>query len=143
MAIPKMCRAQGCSTINMDGANYCEVHKRIVKEAALPREKKSYHKIYNTAAWKQLSTNVRTKNPICQCCGLVKADVCDHIIELQDDDSLGLLEENLQTLCHECHNSKTARVNHARKNKYLDKFYIKYLKEINRDDPRNIKSYWG
>lgn len=132
--LPKVCRAVGCSTINMNGDTYCDKHKNLSKK---PSRVYEHHKIYNTAAWKNLSKNMRIKNPFCEICGEV-TDVVDHIIEVKDDDSVGLLEENLQCLCHSCHNSKTARVEGARKAKKLNWFYKIYLAEIKRQDPRKL-----
>ena len=46
------------------------------------------------------------------------ADVVDHVIELTDDWSKRLDPDNLQSLCHVCHNSKTR---HERKKRRTNK----------------------
>ncbi|USK78968.1 HNH endonuclease [Peribacillus frigoritolerans] len=40
---------------------------------------------------------------------MTKADVVDHVIELQDNYELRLTHSNLMSLCHACHNRKTKR----------------------------------
>lgn len=134
----KACRAHGCSEIIPSEENYCEKHKRINSNNKIKRTY-DHHALYNTAAWKQLSRNVRIKHPFCQYCDVEVADVVDHIIEVKDDDSVGLLEENLMTMCHSCHNRKTKRVDAARKKNKLQWFYKIYLEEINREDPRKLR----
>lgn len=66
---------------------------------------------YRTQAWQTLSRLQRTREPLCQHCKangrLRPADVADHIIELRDDWSLSMSLDNLQSLCHQCHNRKT------------------------------------
>lgn len=133
---PKACRAQGCNTINMDGSNYCPKHRKTAKQR--PKRVYEHHKVYNTASWRLLSKNKRTKNPFCELCGEI-TDVVDHIIEIKDREDLALYEENLQCLCHDCHNRKTARVKKARKYNKINEFYDEYIKEIGiEEDPRKF-----
>ncbi len=70
-------------------------------------------KFYNSRLWRNLSRRHREKNPLCVHClesGIIKAaDVADHIIEIKDDWDKRLEAENLQSLCHACHNCKTAK----------------------------------
>lgn len=67
---------------------------------------------YKTTAWKNIRRIYITNHPICELCKkidlAVMADVVDHITPIR----LGgerLDFDNLQALCHPCHNSKTAR----------------------------------
>ena len=66
---------------------------------------------YSSKEWRGLRRSFISRNPLCRMCldrGVVRAaDVVDHIIERKDDDSLRLNSENLQSLCHRCHNAKT------------------------------------
>lgn len=75
------------------------------------------HPDYNRNPWKRLRNNYIRMNPFCQVCGK-PGDVVDHIIPVNPLDPMitmnGLYgeflnEANLQTLCHSCHNSKTAK----------------------------------
>ena len=54
----------------------------------------------------------RRTYPLCDHCsekGITKsADVVDHIIEIRDGGD-PLSYDNLQALCHKCHNKKTAQ----------------------------------
>ncbi len=132
----KACRAHGCCEIINAETNYCERHTKQNQKNKIKRVY-DHHAIYNTSAWKMLSQQKRSKNPFCEICGEV-ADVVDHIIEVKDNDSVGLLEENLQSLCHSCHNRKTARAKGARNKNKIEWFYKCYLIEIDKTDPRKL-----
>lgn len=64
---------------------------------------------YRTTAWRKLRRIILNKNPLCVSClesdYTRAADVVDHIIPLKKGGTND--EENLQGLCHECHNRKT------------------------------------
>ena len=126
MIIPKNCRSASCGAINMNGDLYCPKHD-FSKQKKKKRVYEERNKLYNTQAWRLLSKNMRSSNPFCMCGEVV--DVVDHIIEIKDGGD-ELNEDNLQTLCHECHNRKTIDVADARKNNRLDEFYKEYIKFI-------------
>lgn len=71
---------------------------------------KTYSTFYNSMHWKRMSTYIRCKyNGLCLSCYikykiLNVADVVHHIVELKEDYSKRLEEDNLVTLCHSCHN---------------------------------------
>lgn len=73
-------------------------------------------KFYKSRRWERTSRNYRYKHPVCEVClhlGIVSpANVVDHIKERKDlaDYEQHLLydESNLMSLCHACHNKKTA-----------------------------------
>jgi len=73
-------------------------------------DKKSYNEIYNTRKWQRFSMNYRKRNPLCRECerrGIIKATaLVDHIIPINQGGKIWD-EENLQPLCHECHNKKS------------------------------------
>ena len=58
---------------------------------------------------------------LCQNCqrnGVIKTgDVVDHIVELKDDMSKAFDMDNLETLCHKCHNYKTYITKQKREHK--------------------------
>ena len=62
-------------------------------------------KFYNSAKWKKARARVKIEEPFCRICGK-KADVIDHIIPIKAGGSK-LARNNLQALCHACHNKKT------------------------------------
>jgi len=101
----------------------CEKHKH--KKDAPPRKKLAHQLnirgqlIYSTKRWKVLSAKKFAVQPFCEDCldnDIDKAaDVIDHVIEIQDDKSKSYSFSNLRSLCHQCHNAKTAKVERGRK----------------------------
>ena len=75
--------------------------------------------IYDTYRWRKLSREYRALNPLCETClkfhRYIPVDVCDHIIEIEDDKSLAFDSNNLKSQCHSCHNLKTAKAKKARR----------------------------
>ena len=71
---------------------------------------------YNSRAWRKLSRDFRQCNPLCTVCfkkGIVKrAAVVDHIIPIRMGGE-PLDWDNLQSLCHKCHNKKSGREAHS------------------------------
>ena len=65
---------------------------------------------YRTAAWRKCRNAYIAKQPLCEHCatvGTIKpADVVDHIVERRDGGD-NYNHNNLQSLCHGCHNAKT------------------------------------
>ena len=126
--IPVKCVAPGCRTIVRDpGHSRCELHRKKQKGHAnkvraeqrkVQNKAKSF--IYNTASWKRLSIKKRTVDLFCEECLLQnpviykQADVVDHIVELTDGGE-PYLWTNLRSLCHACHNRKTAQEKKKRK----------------------------
>lgn len=119
-----MCASPRCRTIidkQIDGLR-CQEHKH---KKDTPRRKPLEHTkvggsvVYSTKRWKVLSQKKLTVNPFCEkCWGAgreVVADVVDHIEEIQDNKSKAYTFSNLKSLCHSCHNQKTAKVSHDRK----------------------------
>lgn len=91
-------------------------------------------KFYDSFSWRKLSKHIKERdNYECQECkrnGFVQIDaneysekakrkkialVVDHIKELEDHPDLAFDEENLETLCVNCHNIKHDRVMKERK----------------------------
>ncbi len=69
---------------------------------------------YNSRAWRALSKHQRAMEPLCagyQCARL--AQVCDHITPVNDGGDFW--HGPFQSLCHTCHNKKSAHEMHARK----------------------------
>jgi len=72
-------------------------------------------KMYRRARWRKLRALILGLNPFCVKCKeegkTVEARVVDHIkeIDINSSDALKYGEDNLQPLCHSCHNSKTAK----------------------------------
>lgn len=68
-----------------------------------------YHKLYDRALWKRLRAQQLMANPLCAFClarGIVtEATIADHIKPHKGDESLFFDNNNLQSLCKECHDS--------------------------------------
>lgn len=120
----RKCNHSTCRTLIDYDQHYCDQHKprtQRKQESYSERMAKDgqYRTFYRSKAWQQLSFQHRLKHPICEECitlGLaVKADVTDHIIEIKDDWSKRLDENNLRSLCHHHHAIKTKREQMKRK----------------------------
>ena len=113
----RLCNKAGCRVLVDYNESYCDKHKPIKTSNITYKQRKEqggkYFWFYKSKAWRNASYQYRLNNPCCEMClksGIVrKADVVDHIIEIRDDYSKRLDEENLQSLCHACHNKKTVR----------------------------------
>ena len=60
-----------------------------------------------TAAWRKIRAQVLRDNPWCVVCH-AQATVVDHIVSLRKGGTHD--RENLQPMCHPCHNRKTNRI---------------------------------
>lgn len=76
----------------------------------------SMMKFYQSKAWRFLRATMLAEEPLCRICKekgkLTTAKVLDHITPIR----LGgeeLNKNNLQPLCHSCHNKKSAKERHG------------------------------
>lgn len=98
----KLCQYPMCPN-TMETGNYCPQHK--------PKQAKAHGagRTYRTKRWRYTRAAVFQRDGYkCQMCGRLigESPQCDHIIPIAQggtDD-----EDNLQTLCIECHAGKTA-----------------------------------
>ena len=138
----RCCGNKGCNKIIPYEEFYCERHKIVKKkEVKEQRERLGRSTFYNLRVWRRLSIDIRTKQPICVCCNQNLSVLVDHIVELQDisksrEKEMGLNRDNLQPLCTECHNRKTAIIAQARDSNTLELEYAKYFTELGMRDPR-------
>jgi len=114
----KICNQVGCNELIPMSERYCSAHKRDIKK----QKNKSYNqhgrnqehdKFYHSKEWKNIRSIVMSEHAglCCQCARLemtVPADVVDHITPIEVEWEARLKRENLQPLCHPCHNRKTA-----------------------------------
>lgn len=98
--------------------NKATYHQRITS-----KYEGKYQRFYRSTAWKKLSHHWLMMHPLCVHCaahGIYrKGDLVDHIVELRDDWSKRLDQDNLQTLCYACHNRKTWKEKHKRYEKQM------------------------
>lgn len=82
------------------------------KKPAASRWTNANQKFYDSSAWKSLRKMQLDKFPLCAECEkkgvLTPGQVVDHIIPMNKGGE-ALSMNNLQTLCHRCHNKKSAK----------------------------------
>jgi 5-methylcytosine-specific restriction enzyme A len=115
----KPCSVPGCP--NLTQGRYCEQHKH--KEQQDKAERNRYYdehirdqkarEFYHSKEWQRVrQAALMRDNYLCQDClkekRITPADVVDHIVPVKVDWSKRLSLDNLQSLCHRCHNRKTA-----------------------------------
>jgi 5-methylcytosine-specific restriction enzyme A len=110
------CNKVGCH--NLTRERYCEQHKQINERSErdkyydrYKRNKKS-KEFYNSTEWLKVRQAALARDKyLCVHClksnRITKADVVDHIIPITVDWCKRLSLDNLQSLCHTCHNRKT------------------------------------
>jgi 5-methylcytosine-specific restriction protein A len=117
------CGKRGCRELTRE--RYClEHHKeaqRRRRSSFDAKKTKPAHyapELYNTAVWRKLRRYWLQLHPLCVRCEsrglLTGATNVDHIDPHLGDMEKFLDNENLQSLCHRCHSSKTQREVNAR-----------------------------
>lgn len=111
----KLCTAPGCRNIVDDGSARCPDHTEAPSYTPKKRYQHHYHngkRIYQSSRWRKLRDAHIAREPVCRHCLkydiVTPAKVVDHIIEIEDGGEIWN-PDNLQSLCHSCHNAKTAR----------------------------------
>jgi 5-methylcytosine-specific restriction enzyme A len=67
---------------------------------------------YNGRTWRAARTAFLKSNPLCEVCNRA-AEVVDHSVPVRIDPSLFYEPQNWQSLCHSCHNRKSATLDKA------------------------------
>ena len=106
MPNPKVCNILGCKDKKSFGTGYCLNHG-----AERSDKYKTNAKLYNSTAWKQQRTVMRSIHPLCACClidgRVTQTDHIDHVIPHRRKFDRFMV--NLfQGLCISCHTQKTA-----------------------------------
>lgn len=108
----KKCPHPGCRQLITNHVKFCDAHTETRQQKRNKQSTTMNREFYNSTSWRELSKRHRTEYPLCRHCLelgiLTPVSVVDHIIEIDDDPTLKLDPQNLQSLCHPCHNSKTA-----------------------------------
>jgi 5-methylcytosine-specific restriction protein A len=111
--LKKPCHYPGCPVLVEAGQTYCKKHRDIVnreknKRYNKQKRDKEMQKFYNSSSWKKLRKIKLNKDPLCERClkmdRIRVADVVHHIKEAKEHPELRLREDNLMSLCHNCHN---------------------------------------
>jgi 5-methylcytosine-specific restriction protein A len=98
----KPCGKPGCKAL-VRGAARCPEHTREREQARGSASARGYD-----ASWRALRAAYLSAHPMCSHpdCDLIATDV-DHVTPHRGDDKLRLDPDNLQSLCHGHHSSKT------------------------------------
>jgi 5-methylcytosine-specific restriction protein A len=107
------CKHTNCAKLTYD--SYCQEHMpQNIRENSSKRG-------YNYK-WRKLRKLFLQKNPLCHKCKqdgkYVEATVVDHIEPHRGDDKLMWDENNWQSLCKPCHDSKTGKYDSLKEYKY-------------------------
>ena len=74
-------------------------------------------KFYQSTEWRKLRALKLEQQPLCEEClrqdKITKAQMVDHIVPINNGGA-SLDIENLQSLCHRCHNKKSASERHKK-----------------------------
>lgn len=113
----KLCNKFGCNNLIDLKDRYCNEHKKETQEQIRKwrkdyddkRKGDKYRKFYKSVQWRIVRDYIlKRDNYICQdCIKDNKITICNtvhHIIEVKEDYSKALDENNLITLCADCHN---------------------------------------
>lgn len=121
---PTQCRTLSCPGLHhgtaLEFKGYCEpcspaasaAHALKYRKVSQRRREQSttLDRFYATKEWRACRNAHIKREPLCRHCGdrgrTKPADVVDHIVERKDGGS-NFANDNLQSLCHTCHNTKT------------------------------------
>lgn len=107
----RFCAAPGCSSLT-DGSRYCETHapeveaKRAAKKRAYQRSRPTTTEQGYGSKWRRKSLAYRRIHPLCEECeadGKVVLAVMVHHKQAVKDGGVILDDDNLQSLCNDCH----------------------------------------
>lgn len=108
---PRACCVPGCTAYALGGKGRCANHARQPETDY----RAMTNAMYNTSRWKEMRKKQLAREPVCRVCAeqkkLTHATEVDHIIPHKGDKTLFFDVCNLQSLCHKCHSTKTAREN--------------------------------
>ncbi|WP_051303180.1 HNH endonuclease signature motif containing protein [Psychromonas aquimarina] len=112
-----ICSFSACRSIATKNSR-CKKHQREQTKEISRSSTTSNNNIYNSSKWRNLRTRKAHLNPLCEECltyNVIRPlDVIDHIQEIEDYPELAYTYSNLKSLCHSCHNNKTAKAKTAR-----------------------------
>lgn len=107
----KLCSRGGCGKIALQGEDLCEACAKLPQSEINQRVRHEWDAWYGRWPWTGehgLRSLVIRHNPICQICDRNPSTIADHIIPHKGNWDLFTDFKNLQGLCKECHDRKTA-----------------------------------
>lgn len=118
---PTPCRSPMCPNMATNRGR-CADHQGEVRTAARQysrhrREAGKVDKFYDSAAWRAVRRTHLQREPLCRMCAaddvITPAKLVDHLVERKDGGA-DFDRNNLQSLCHTCHQQKTYAVRRQR-----------------------------
>ena len=113
--LKRICSATGCNTLVPYGQKYCEKHSYLQRrdeerrnQFFIGRSKSEFTEMYALPEWRRLRTAQLRNNPQCAMCGGIATEV-HHITPHRGDMNLFLDQNNLVSLCHNCHLQETQK----------------------------------
>jgi 5-methylcytosine-specific restriction protein A len=112
-----ICLAPGCYNMVDEPRSFCATHKEQGFEYEAMRKASNaarwergggdaYRWVYKDPRWPKCRRDRLALEPLCRACGARATDV-DHIIPHKGRAEYAFNQDNLQSLCHECHKAKT------------------------------------
>ena len=112
--IPKYtkCLTLGCKNPKAKYGGFCLDHGgRDAFKPVVTDERKEFNSMYQTQMWKSVREGQLSKQPLCQSCltlGHIRsANHCDHLFAWNAIGKTAFYLNVFQSLCHECHGSKS------------------------------------
>lgn len=130
MALKKFCAHCGCNRLIDCTERYCEVHKKRDKaESDRQYDKSQRNKeakaFYNSTAWKRKRQQILVRDKGIDVYmymtegRVVKAEHVHHIVELEEDSSLALVDDNLISLSAATHSTISGVYKDTRKRQQM------------------------
>jgi 5-methylcytosine-specific restriction protein A len=94
------CNYHGCK--NLATERFCEMHKKQAEQDYDAHRGSAAERGY-TATWAKVRNWKLARDPLCQRCQAKGIDRAAALVHHRDRDSRNSLEENLESLCKDCH----------------------------------------
>lgn len=141
MALKKFCAHCGCNKLIDCTERYCNAHKKRDKAESdkdydKNRRNKEAKAFYNSTAWKRKRQQILVRDKgidvyVYMTEGrIVKAEHVHHIVELDEDSSLALVDSNLISLSAATHSAISKVYEDARKRQHMQVKLRSFLRDF-------------
>ena len=110
--LKKICSYPSCNNLIDKNERYCKTHQIPKKTAPFQNAVRTNENLYSTAKWRRLKRQILKENPYCSRCGIGEKDSVlevHHIIPPRGAEDLFFDENNLISICQQCHRIITAQ----------------------------------
>ena len=112
-AAPSACGTPMCAGMAVKGTLCEPCRKEKATTYRVSPERAKLNTFYQGTQWRSLSKAYRRRHPLCAHCkgrGITTpCDMTDHVVPIRTAWDRRYDPTNMQALCHQCHNIKTAR----------------------------------